>query len=232
MPDITLTAEPRLERGSRASRRSRAAGKVPAVIYGHGVDAISVAVDGRELQQVLSSEAGLNALLTLEVGADRHLAMARDLQRHPIRGNLLHVDFQIVRRDEQVISEVPVSLVGDAIEVHRAGGLVEQQMFAMSVRAVPGRIPHVFEVDVHAMTIGGSIRVGDVPVPEGVLLEADPDLVVVVAKPPVVSTSAAVEEAAPETAGTTPLAAGGRDASTGSSGSATDAAGSSSGAES
>ena len=232
MPDIILRAEPRLELGSRSSRRSRAQGKIPAVIYGHGLDAVAVLVDGRELQHALSSEAGLNALLTLEVGEDRHLSLARDLQRHPIRGSLLHVDFQIVRRDEQVSSEVPVTLVGDAVEVHRAGGLVEQQMFVTSVKAVPDRITHAIEVDVSAMVIGGSIRAGDLSAPEGVLLEADPDLVVVVAQPPVVATAGEAQEAAPEDSGGGVPAAESADVSGGSSGSGRGTGGANAGSES
>ncbi|MDA8398555.1 MAG: 50S ribosomal protein L25 [Actinomycetota bacterium] len=199
MPEITLNVEPRPDLGSRSSRRMRSEGKVPAIIYGHGADALAIVVDARELQHALSTEAGLNALLTLEMGKDRHLALARELQRHPTRGILLHVDFQIVRRDEEVVSEVPVVLVGESLEVHRAGGLIEQQLFALSVKAVPDRIPRAIEADVSAMAIGDSIRVGDVVVPEGVSLEADADVVLVVAQPPVVAVASEAPEGAAET---------------------------------
>src|SRR2546421_249751 len=102
MDEVGLAAQPRHEAGTRPSRRLRAAGKVPGVLYGHGIDAVALAVDGRELRGALSTPAGVNALLTLDVAGDRHLAMARQLQRHPVRGSVIHVDFVIVRRDEVV----------------------------------------------------------------------------------------------------------------------------------
>src|SRR5439155_12151982 len=100
--EVTLTAESGRPTGSRASRRLRLSGKVPAVLYGHGIDPVSLAVDQRALRNALTGAAGLNALITLDVAGQRHLAMARYLQRDPIKGTVHHVDFVIVRRDEVV----------------------------------------------------------------------------------------------------------------------------------
>src|SRR5438067_689598 len=111
MQEVPLAAEARRSTGSGESRRLRAAGKVPAVLYGHGVTPQALTVDGRELRGALNQDAGLNALLSLEVDDARHLAMARQLQRHPIRGAVEHVDFVIVRRDEVVAAEVPLHLI-------------------------------------------------------------------------------------------------------------------------
>src|ERR1700760_3994671 len=97
MAEITLVADPGRPTGSAASRRLRAAGRIPAVGYGHGGAGTSVSVDGRDLRHALSGEAGLNQLLSLKVGSDTHLALARAVQRHPVRHTVLHVDFQIVR---------------------------------------------------------------------------------------------------------------------------------------
>ena len=99
MEEVTLTAEVGRPTGSRPSRRLRHDGKVPAVLYGHGTDPMALAVDGRELRNALTGDAGLNALITLQVDSESHLAMARHLQRHPVKGTVDHVDFVIVRRD-------------------------------------------------------------------------------------------------------------------------------------
>jgi large subunit ribosomal protein L25 len=175
MEEVTLLAEAGRTTGSAASRRLRHAGKVPAVLYGHGVDPQSLAVDSRELRFALQSDAGLNALISLDVDGANHLAMARQLQRHPVRGTVDHVDFVIVRRDEVVAVEVPVHLVGEALDVHRNDGLVEQQLFSLVINATPGNIPSTIDVDVSELTIGDAVRVGDLKLPAGVTTDVDPE---------------------------------------------------------
>jgi large subunit ribosomal protein L25 len=194
MAEFTLIAEPGRATGSSVSRRLRAAGRIPAVVYGHGVDGISVSVDGRELRHALSGDAGLNQLLSLQVGSDTHLAMARSLQRHPVRHTVLHVDFQIVRRDEVISAEVPVVLTGETKAVEQENGVVEQVLTSLTVNATPDRIPSNIEVDISALTVGEAIRVGDVRLPDGVTTDVSPDDPVVMAS----ATRAAVEEAAEE----------------------------------
>jgi len=193
MEEVSLLAEAGRPTGSPSSRRLRAAGKVPAVLYGHGIDSQSLAVEATALRTALHSEAGLNALITLDVGGTRHLAMARQIQRHAIRRTLSHVDFVIVRRDEVVSVEVPLRLVGEALKVERADGLVEQQLFALVVNATPGNIPSALEVDVSGMAIGDAIRVGDVDLPEGVSTDVEDEEPVVLAQAS--RTAAEVEEA-------------------------------------
>jgi large subunit ribosomal protein L25 len=202
MEEVALVADAGRPTGSAAARRLRAAGKVPAVLYGHGIDPLALAVGGRELRAALNSEAGRNALISLDVGGARHLAMARQLQRHPTRGSVDHVDFVIVRRDEVVGAEVPIHLVGEAVEVDRADGLVEQQLFSLMVHAKPGDIPHGIEVDISGLTIGESIRVGDLALPSGVSTDVDPEDAVVVAQASRVAAEEAAEaaEAAEEAA--------------------------------
>src|SRR2546423_13625523 len=111
MPEIVLAAEAGRPVGSRPSGRLRHSGRIPGIVYGHGVDPLPVAVDGRDLRHALSTEAGLNALLNLQVDGTTHLTMAREIQRDPVRGTVTHVDFQIVRRDEVMAADVPVTLV-------------------------------------------------------------------------------------------------------------------------
>jgi large subunit ribosomal protein L25 len=171
---VTLTAEPGRPTGTRASRRLRRQGRIPAVVYGRGVEPIHVSVDGRELRAALTTPAGVNAVITLEVGGTRHLAMARQLQRHPIRGTVSHVDFVVVRPDEVVSAEVPIHLSGEPTEVLRYGGVLTHELNTLAVRARPGEVPATVEVDVSRMRVGETITVGDLSLPPGVTAEADP----------------------------------------------------------
>src|ERR1700730_11422531 len=141
MAEITLGAEPGRPTGSSAARSLRASGRVPAVVYGHGGEGTSVSVDGRDLRHALSGDSGLNQLLSLQVGPETHLPMARSLQRHPVRHTVVHVDFQIVRRDEVISAEVPIVLTGEAKAVEQEQGLVEQLLTSLTVNATPGLIP-------------------------------------------------------------------------------------------
>ena len=184
MEEVTLGAAAGRDTGSRAARRLRSQGKVPAVLYGHGVRPQALAVDRRDLRTALTGEAGLNALITLEVEGDRHLAMVRQPQRDAVRGVLTHVDFVIVRRDEVVSAEVPVNLVGEATEVVRADGVVDQPLFSLTVQAKPADIPPSIEVDISDLSVGQTVRVGDLGLPPGVATELDAEEPVVVGQPP------------------------------------------------
>jgi large subunit ribosomal protein L25 len=218
MAEITLTAELGRPRGSRATRRLRRDGKIPGVIYGHGTDPIPVAVVGRDLRIALSGESGSNTLLSLDTGSGAYLTLARELQRHPVKNTVTHVDFQIVRRDEVIAADVPLTVVGEALEVQHGDGLVEQQLFSLPVRARPADIPSSLEVDVTSLVIGGAIRVGDVALPTGVTTDLDPETTIVVGQPPrvqVLEGAAEGEEAGAEgaaaAAGETPGGEGGGD---------------------
>jgi len=207
MEEVVLTAEAGRTTGSATARRLRGAGRIPAVLYGHGVDPQALAVEGRALRLALNTEAGLNALISLDVSGDRHLAMARQLQRDPVRGTVAHVDFVIVRRDEVVTVEVPVHLEGEASLVHREDGLVEQQLFSLTVNATPSSIPSHIEVDITNLGIGDAIRVGDLTLPSGVSTDADPEEPVVAGQASRVSAEVEAEEAEAE-AETAAVAAG------------------------
>src|SRR5438067_8565923 len=195
MEEVTITAEVGRPTGSRPSRRLRHDGKVPAVLYGHGTDPMALSVDGRELRNALTGDAGLNALITLRVDSESHLAMARHLQRHPVKGTVDHVDFVIVRRDEIVTADVPIILVGEALEVNQNDGIVEQQLFSLPIKAKPLEIPASLEADISGLVIGEAVRVADLKLPSGVETEVDPEDAVVVGQPP-----AAVELPEPEVA--------------------------------
>jgi large subunit ribosomal protein L25 len=184
MEEVTITADVGRPIGSRPARRLRAEGKVPAVLYGHGIDAQALAVDARELRNALTGEAGLNALITLQIDSESHLAMARHLQRHPVKGSVDHVDFVVVRRDEIVTAEVPITLVGEATDLHQHDGIVEQQLFNLTIKAKPMDIPSGIEADISGLVIGEAVRVADLKLPSGVETEVDPEESVVVGQPP------------------------------------------------
>lgn len=200
MAEITLPVESGRSIGSRSSGRLRAAGKIPGVLYGHGIEPVPVAVEARALRAALSTEAGHNALLDLQVDGESHLTLARELQRHPVRHNVVHVDFQVVRRDEVISADVPIALLGEATKVHQGDGVVDQQVFSVTVHATPARIPNVIEIDISGLAIGDAVRVGDLTLPEGVTTELDPEVALVVAQPPQVSEDDLVTEAEAEAA--------------------------------
>jgi large subunit ribosomal protein L25 len=198
MAEITLRAETGRPIGSRAANRLRAAGKIPGVVYGHGSDPLPIAIEGRALRAALSGEAGLNALLNLELGGTTQLAMAKDIQRDNVRGVVSHVDFLIVSRDEVITADVPVNLVGEADEVHRGDGVVSHELFSLTVHAKPGDLPNSIDVDITDMQIGDAIRVDDLALPSGVSTDVDGETVIVIAQPPQAAATEVEEgEAAP-----------------------------------
>lgn len=168
MPEITLEAEVGRPIGSSDTRRLREEGKIPGVVYGQGIDALAVAVDGKAFRHALSGEQGLNTLLDLVAGKKHYLVLAREIQRHPVRGTVSHVDFQVVSRTQGVEVEVPLEVVGDAVEVRHHDWEVDQQLFSVHVRAQPDRIPSSITVDISELQVGGAIRIGDLELPEGV----------------------------------------------------------------
>jgi large subunit ribosomal protein L25 len=196
MAEITLVAEAPRPTGSRPAGRLRAAGRVPGVIYGHGRDPLPISVDGRALRAALTTPAGLNALLAVQVAGETHLTLAREIQRHPVRSTVTHVDFLIVRRDEVVAAEVPINLVGEARSVAQHDGLIEQQLNSLAVHATPANIPSHVDVDISGMDIGDTIRVGDIALPPGVSTDLDPE------EPVVIAARAAGEEAEEAAEGT------------------------------
>src|ERR1700678_4210513 len=184
MADVTLAAEVGRPLGSRATRRLRREGKIPGVIYGHGTDPVAVAVPARELRIALNGEAGANQLLSLETGSTTYLALAREMQRHPIAQTVTHVDFQIVRRDEVIAADVPIILIGEALEVHHGDGLVDQQMFTLPIKARPSDIPTSLEVDISELTIGAQLRASDLALPAGVTTEVEAATAIAIGQPP------------------------------------------------
>ncbi len=176
---VSLAARPRPGNGKGEARSLRREGRVPAVVYGTGVAPVPISVNARELYHALHTDAGANAVVRLDVGGDVHLALARELQRHPVRRDVLHVDFVTVSRNVKVSVEVPIHLVGadDAPGVTE-GGVLSQELYALPVEVLPLEVPDEVTLDVSAMTVGDTLRVSDVRVPDGVEVTADPETTV------------------------------------------------------
>jgi large subunit ribosomal protein L25 len=165
--------------GSAASRRLRGDGTVPGILYGHGMAPLPVAVERRELRIALSGAAGVNTVLDLTVDGTVYPAIVKDPQRHPVRRSVVHVDFIQVNLDEEITVSVPLRLVGEAREVEQEGGLVDPSVDSIEVVTTPRNIPDEFVVDVSEMTMDTVIRLGDVPMPDGVTATGDPESPVV-----------------------------------------------------
>lgn len=161
--------------GTRPSRRLRRTGSVPAVVYGLGGDPVAVAVDLGDLRVALSTDAGLNALITLDVEGDQQLSIVKDLQRHPVRRDILHVDFLRIDPDNEVEIEVPLVLTGEPKKVTQASGMVDQVMHHVPVRAKPADIPVEVTADVSDLEVGSSLRISDINFPDGVAPAGETD---------------------------------------------------------
>jgi large subunit ribosomal protein L25 len=179
MSQATLSASTNRATGSRESNRLRAAGSIPGVVYGEGVEPLPVAVNAKEFRTAVSGDQGLNTLITLNADGKDFTVMAREIQRHPVRGTVAHIDFQVVDPNRAVSVEVPLHMVGDAVEVRHADFEVDQQLFSILISATPSQIPTHVDVDISALRPGGGIRISDVVLPAGVSAVQDADTAVV-----------------------------------------------------
>jgi large subunit ribosomal protein L25 len=173
MAEIKLHATTGRALGNGPSRRIRAEGKVPAVVYGLGGDPVAITVDWRPLRAALTTEAGLNALIDLEVDGTTDLTIIKEMQRHPIRGNVMHVDFLRVDPNATITVDVPIVLEGEAKQVTDEGGTVDQVLFSLSVNAKPADIPNELTVDISGLTLADPVRVSDITLPAGVTTDVD-----------------------------------------------------------
>ncbi|WP_426573631.1 50S ribosomal protein L25 [Aquihabitans sp. McL0605] len=212
MAEITLKATTGRELGSGPSKRIRVEGKVPGVVYGLDADPIPVTVEWKPLREALTTDAGLNALIDLEVDGDVALTIVKELQRHPIRGDVLHIDFLRVSADAEITVEVPIVLEGEAKAVLSEGGTVDHLLHALAINAKPADIPNEIVVDISDLEINGSIHVSDIKLPSGVSTDVDPEESVVTGTQASIETEPAAgeegAEAAPAAEGEAPAAEG------------------------
>jgi large subunit ribosomal protein L25 len=193
--EVRLSAEPRTEFGKGGARRTRRAGKIPAVIYGHGDNPRHVSLPAREFSNAIR-HGGTNVLLTLELEGSEQLAIPKAIQRHAIKGTFDHVDLLAVRRGEKVTVDVAIEVVGELVP----GALLNQEATTISVEAEATHIPTSFEVSIDGLAIGSQITAADVPLPSGSTLATDPEhvLLIVTEAPTEAELEAETAEAAEE----------------------------------
>lgn len=203
MATTNLKANFRTKLGSANARRDRKAGLVPAVVYGHGDDTLSVTVNAHEFNRILASETGANTLITLDIEGKQDTALARQIRRHPTRPVITHVDFIRVNVNEAVEAEVPLHLTGEAEGV-KDGGRLEQINFNLTVKAKPADIPVSISHDISALELGASLHMSEITLPPGVESDIEPETVLAVVSIPRGKTE---EEEAEEAAAAAALAA-------------------------
>lgn len=181
MSDLLLIAETGRTEGTRPSRRLRREGKIPAVVYGHDIDPLAVSVPWPELRRCLTTDAGLNALITLDIDGTKNLSVIKDIQRHPTRRDVLHVDFLRVTEDQQIEVNVPIILEGEPRQVTQYDGMVDQSLYEMTISVKPTAVPQEIIVDITDLELGETIKVADVALPEGAAPVMDPDETVAIA---------------------------------------------------
>jgi large subunit ribosomal protein L25 len=199
---IQLKAEPRAGVGTVESKRTRKAGFVPAIIYGrHLGKPQNLQLNARELKLALGKSAGEHLLVDLEIaGGGKTLALIQDVQHHPLKRDILHVDFHALREDEKMHTTVPVLCIGEASGVKNSGGVLEQLLRSLEVECLPKDLPESIVVEVSKLEIGDAIHIKDIQLPAGVIARGAPDTSVVHCAAPAVEEVAAptpAEGAAP-----------------------------------
>jgi large subunit ribosomal protein L25 len=195
MAEVKLSAESRDGVGKGAARKIRAAGKVPAVLYGPELAPMRLAVDARQLWHALHTDAGTNVLINLRVDGDTYLTMPREVQRDIVRGSLLHVDFLRIRKDVAIQVDVPIHLIGESVGV-KEGGVVEHHLWELRLECLPTDVPESIEADVSRLAIGDSLHVSDLRIPQSLtLLTPEEETIVSVVPPPILEVP---EEEVPE----------------------------------
>jgi large subunit ribosomal protein L25 len=207
MAEVKLAAKKRGVTGKGPARQARREGRVPATLYGRGVAPLSIDVDRRDLITAFHTDAGMNVLLDLEIDGGTTLAIARELQRDPVRGTLLHADFVAVDRTQEIEVEVPLHLVGESAGV-KSGGVLEQPLFTLHVRCTVTDVPDGIDADITALEIGDALRVADLAPDAGFTILNDPDVPVAIVAAPIseeeleaMEAEAGVEQEAPEMVG-------------------------------
>ena len=197
MSTVTLSATLRSESGKGAARALRRAGSVPAVIYGHKREPMSLSIVTRELERLLERVAAGSTVVELSIDGKVSRTIIREIQKHPFKKQLVHVDFQELVAGEKITVSIPLIIVGTSVGVRSSGGVLDQTLRELEVSVDPSSIPNHIDVDVSALGVGDSVHVRDLTLPEGITVLTDADAsVVVVAAPKVNATDAAADAAA------------------------------------
>jgi large subunit ribosomal protein L25 len=198
MANATLKASRRDTAGKGAARKLRGTGRIPAILYGHGDRTESLAVDAHDLELLLHHVNPENTLIGLDIDGTRADVLVREIQRHPWRPEVLHVDFLLVHGDELLKLDIPVRLVGTPVGVMDEGGVLDQVLYELHVECFPGNIPEAAEVDISGLHVNESVRVADISMPNVTIL-MDAELPVAsVLMPRVQEEEPAADDATPE----------------------------------
>lgn len=198
MASASLGAEARTESGKGVARKLRAAGRVPGVIYGHAREAQSLSLVARDLEKLLSQIAVSSTVVELSLAGVTTRTLIREIQRHPFRKNILHVDFQEMVAGEKVTVKVPLVFVGIPEGVRLSGALLEQILHSIEMLVDPASIPNHIDVDVTHLAMGHSLHVRDLVLPEGVEVLSDEDATICAVIAPRAVVEAAAEPGAAE----------------------------------
>ncbi|MFI0348414.1 MAG: 50S ribosomal protein L25 [Chthoniobacterales bacterium] len=215
---VKLSAQPRTLVGRNSVKQLRSRGVVPANIYGHKSAPMNLEINNQEIKRLLAHAAGENILVELEIAAvaddktvvgksgktvagksaktvTSRLGLIQEVQHHPVRGDILHVDFLEVSMNEMLNTEVPIEVFGEAEGVKNYGGLLEQLVRSLHIQCLPKDLPETIRVDISALGLGQSLHIRDINLPEGVTATSDPELTVfLVAEPKVVDENAKIGE--------------------------------------
>ena len=201
MGEVTVDAEIRQEFGKNANRRTRASGRIPAIVYGSGLDSIAVSVDPKDLERILRTGAGHNTIFELTFEGNAKNVLIRDFQVDPVTEEFLHADFHTVIMDQLMTFQVPVEAVGIAEGVKLYGGVLDTVLREIELECLPTDLPDHIRVDVNHLGVGDSLRVGDVEFDESkIQVLSDPGQVVFNVIPPAVEEEAEEEEVVEEEA--------------------------------
>jgi len=172
--DFDLIAEIREDQGKGASRRLRHEGKVPAIIYGGGRAPRALVFDHNRVIQQLENESFYSSVLNIKVGSKSQAAILKDVQRHPSKAQVMHMDFQRVVEDEEIKMLVPIHFLGEdvAVGVKKGGGKVQHMMTEVEVVCLPRHLPEFLELDVSKLELDEMLKLSDIPLPEGVSIPA------------------------------------------------------------
>jgi large subunit ribosomal protein L25 len=184
MASANLSASARDNGGKGVARKLRGEGRVPAVVYGHGRDPQALSINTRELERLLDHIAAESTVIDLDIDGKPARTLIREIQRHPFKRQILHVDFQELVAGEKISVSVPIVLMGVPDGVRMDGGILDQTMRELEIEVDPSNIPNHVEIDVTKLTIGSSVHVRDIPLPEGVEVLDDEDASVCVVSAP------------------------------------------------
>ncbi|HUF30027.1 MAG TPA: 50S ribosomal protein L25 [Gemmatimonadaceae bacterium] len=204
MATATISAKPRTDTGKGVARKLRAQHSLPGILYGHHREPQPLVLDGRDFDRLIEHYAAETTVVELTLDGQSVRTLIREIQRHPFKRQVLHVDFQALVAGEKVMVDVPIVLVGIPEGVRVTGGTLDQVMRELTIEVDPSNIPNHFDVDVSALNVGDSLHVSDIPLPEGVEVQDEPDTTICVVVPPRVVEEVAAPAAEVEDTGAEP----------------------------